>query len=85
MQLGTLYASTGHRQLATFAWTESAEVSASIQTEAQPSVLATRAMALLQLDRLAEAAPLVARLVRDGWDDPHFLDMCREKGLSVGQ
>ena len=85
LQLGTLYASTGNRRSATDAWTEAAEVAASIRTEAPPSLLATRAMALLQLDRLTEAAPLVARLVREGWDDPRFLEMCREKGLPVGQ
>ncbi len=41
----------------------------------------TYAQALLRLDRLDEAKPLVQVLLTKGWRDPSFLRVVREAGL----
>ena len=37
--------------------------------------------ALLLLGRVDEARPAVTRLLAAGWDDPDFLELCRQHGL----
>jgi tetratricopeptide (TPR) repeat protein len=44
-------------------------------------LLDTYAQALLLLDRVEDARPVVEMLVRHGWNDEVFLDLCREHGL----
>lgn len=45
------------------------------------SYLDTYAQALLSLGRIDEARPVVDELLKKGWKDPDFLELCRKSGL----
>lgn len=47
-----------------------------------PLLLDTWSQALLLLDEIAEARPTVQRLLAMGWNDPNFLEVCRQTGLA---
>ncbi|MCP5065755.1 MAG: tetratricopeptide repeat protein, partial [bacterium] len=45
--------------------------------------LDTESRALLRLNRIDEARPIVDRLLAIGWCTPDFLDLCRQHGLAT--
>ncbi len=46
-----------------------------------PGVLDTLSQAMLLLDETREAKPTVERLLAMGWNDPNFLEICKQTGM----
>lgn len=83
VSLGIAHQRTGEAAHAQAAWLRAVEVFEPI-AESYTDTLAieTHAVALLKLDRLDEARPIVARLVAEGRARDSLLDLCKEKGFN---
>ena len=87
IQLGRARQGLGQATKAHEAWVRSLKLIGSIAKESigddspDTGILDTYSQALLLLGRVEEARPVVEMLVRQGWDDEVFLDLCREHGL----
>ncbi len=82
VQIGTVHVLRGKPDLARQAWNRAVEIIEPVTAMSDvPSYLDTHAQALLLLDRVQEARPIVDKLLAQDWDDPLFLDLVREKGL----
>lgn len=82
LELGRVERQAGRSQKATAALTRAAEAMATVTTlHPWADYLDTHAQALLELDRLEEARPLVDRLAEQGWLTPELIELCREHGL----
>lgn len=86
--LGTVLDRLGRGNDAVDAWRQAADLSADVAAEADafdPFDLEIHVLALLYLNRVEEAAPLVERLHRRNWfedsADPRFTQLCRELQL----
>jgi serine/threonine protein kinase/class 3 adenylate cyclase len=79
---GTLHEHRGEREEARSAWGRAADaIGPFARTSSDYQILAPWAQALLHLDRLAEARPVVERLAGMGFREAGFLSLCREKNL----
>jgi hypothetical protein len=87
VQLGKARQGLGQATKAHEAWVRSLKLIGPFAKESvgddspDTGILDTYAQALLLLDRVEEARPVVEMLVRQGWDDEVFLDLCHEHGL----
>lgn len=81
--LGNLYRLRREEGKAEEAWTRAVATLESVTPGSEVvRFLHPHAMALLYLDRVKEASPLVDKLMRKGWSDPAFLELCRRRGIS---
>jgi tetratricopeptide (TPR) repeat protein len=79
---GRAYEALGERRKAREQWRRAVEIMAPILETTQGSaMLDTQAQALLLLDRIEEARPIVERLLARNWNDPDFLALVRKAGL----
>ncbi len=86
VQIGTVHARRDQPVVARQAWTRAVEIIEPVTAASDvPSYLDTHVQALLLLDRLEEATGMVEELLAQGWDDPLFLELVREKGLMPGE
>jgi serine/threonine protein kinase len=78
---GAVLARTGDAAGARRAWTHSYEMIDSVARQSgHTDLLARAATALLHLNRVDEATPLLRELLRRGYRRPGLLDLAREKG-----
>ncbi len=86
VQVGTVYSDLGDDSKASSLWEEALVV---ITPLAERTDLTwyrdTQVTALLYLDRVEEARPLVEQLLAAGWDEAEFLDLVRFNGLIEGK
>jgi len=80
--LGNVQAARGESDTARDNWLRALELSEPVTAQSRiPTYLDTHARALLQLDRIDEAKAIVEELAAQGWDEPLFLELIRDKGL----
>ena len=84
LTLGDALARGGDAAGAARAWgAAAAAVDSAARASGQTDLVALAATALLRLDRLPEARPLVQDLARRGYRRPRFVALCREKGVEL--
>jgi hypothetical protein len=82
LRLGESLARAGDSDGAHQAWTRAFETLDSLaQASRHTDVLALSASALLYLNRMEEARPLVRELARRGYRRPTFVALTRDKGV----
>ena len=81
---GQLAALNGSDLQAAEAWGRSLEIIQPLVTDTRNfRILNIQAQALLHLDRVEEANPIIRQLAEMGFAEPSFTDLCASRGLSA--
>jgi serine/threonine-protein kinase len=84
--LGDLYRRLGELEEARDSWLSAEDLLSGFDGDTNlVDYLATRATALLNLDRGDAAAPLIGRLIETGWVNEDFFQLCRKHGGIVAR
>lgn len=85
VELGKLDSGLGDKAQAEDCWREAVTLMAPLTADTEVvDYLDTHARALLYLDRVDEARPLVEELRARDWQEDELLELCREHGLLAG-
>jgi len=81
---GKLYRSMSAEARATEAWERAARLMEPLTAGSGAiAYLHTHSLALLHLGRVEEARPMALKLLRNGWNRPEFLELCRQHGIAL--
>jgi tetratricopeptide (TPR) repeat protein len=85
VSLGELYQQTGDRGRALAHWNRADELTLAIADgSVQVELLSVRATVLLRLGRVAEARPIVDRVLATGWRRRDLVDLCESNAILIG-
>jgi serine/threonine-protein kinase len=85
VSLGELYQQTGDRGRALAHWNRADELTLAIADgSVQVELLSVRATVLLRLGRVAEALPIVDRVLATGWRRRDLVDLCESNAILIG-